>query len=191
MACSSHQVANRHSQWRRSLHRNTKQASRKAEPSHNPYDKHTIMSPHSLPLSSPVFIIVFQPIFTSLVMAEALGAVASGFAVVSLAIQVAETINKMRNFYSLMQSAPADILFAIKELETLSLILEDVDRSVQEQVFLDPKAKLGVMRSWRLCKTATQGLVALVEKLEDNLGGARGKMRAKIGVAMKKGEMDE
>lgn len=125
-------------------------------------------------------------------MAETLGAVASGFAVVSLAIQVAETINKLRNFYSLMQSAPADILFAIEDLETLSLILEDVDRSVQQQVFLDPKAKLGVMRSWRLCKTATQGLVALVERLENNLGGAKGKgkMRA-IGVAMKKGEIDE
>ena len=90
-----------------------------------------------------------------------------------------------------MQSAPADILFAIEDLETLSLILEDVDKSVQEQVLLNPRAKLGVLRSWMLCKTATQGLVALVEKLEGNLGGARGKMRAKVGVAMKKGEMDE
>ncbi|PVH75271.1 hypothetical protein DL98DRAFT_593269 [Cadophora sp. DSE1049] len=124
-------------------------------------------------------------------MAETLGAVASGFAVVSLAIQVTETIHKLKSFYSLMQSAPADILFAIEELETLSGILEDVDRSVQEQVFLDPRIKVGVMKSYRLCKAATAGLVVLVGGLEDSLRDGKGKTRAKFGVAMKKGEIEE
>ncbi|KAH7403241.1 hypothetical protein BKA64DRAFT_641243 [Cadophora sp. MPI-SDFR-AT-0126] len=126
-------------------------------------------------------------------MAETLGAIASGFAVVSLAIQVAETIRKLKSFHSLMQSAPEDILFAIEEIEVLSLILEDVDRSVQDQVFLDPKVKIGVMRSWRMCKTATSGLVTLLNKLEEGLGGSKGKgkLRGKVRIAMKKVEIDD
>ncbi|KAL2063621.1 hypothetical protein VTL71DRAFT_5426 [Oculimacula yallundae] len=122
-------------------------------------------------------------------MAEVLGTVASGFAVVSLAIQIAETIQKLRKFHSLMQSAPTDILFAIEELETLSMVLEDVDRSMQEQVFLDPKVKLIVVRSWRLCKSATDGLGELVRILEKGIG--MGKTRGKFKIAMKKGEMDD
>ncbi|KAH6711298.1 hypothetical protein BKA61DRAFT_692914 [Leptodontidium sp. MPI-SDFR-AT-0119] len=122
-------------------------------------------------------------------MAEILGTVASGFAVVSLAIQVAETIHKLKSFHSLMQSAPADILFAIEELETLSMVLEDVDRSMQEQLFLDPRVKGAVMRSWRLCKVAVDGLVSLMGGLEE--GPGKGKLRGSLRVAMKKGEMDD
>ncbi|CZT51960.1 uncharacterized protein RSE6_13187 [Rhynchosporium secalis] len=109
-------------------------------------------------------------------MAEILGTIASGFAVISLAIQIAGTIQKLKNFHSLMQSAPTDILFAIEELETLSMVLEDVDRSMQEQ-------------SWRMCQVATDGMVELVNKLEEHIG--KGKMRAKFKFAKRKGQIDE
>ncbi|KAH7319434.1 hypothetical protein BKA65DRAFT_102195 [Rhexocercosporidium sp. MPI-PUGE-AT-0058] len=124
-------------------------------------------------------------------MAEVLGTVASGFAIVSLAIQIAETIHKLKAFHSLMQSAPSDILLAIEELETLSMVLEDVDRSMQDQLFLDPRVKSAVMRSWRLCKGAVDGLVGLVGRLEEGLGKGKGKIRAGFRVAMKKGEIDD
>ncbi|CZT03026.1 uncharacterized protein RAG0_09920 [Rhynchosporium agropyri] len=122
-------------------------------------------------------------------MAEILGTIASGFAVISLAIQIAETIQSLKNFHILMQSAPTDILFAIEELETLSMVLEDVDRSMQEQVFLDPRIKLMVVKSWRMCQVATDGLVELVNKLEEHIG--KGKMRAKFKFAKRKGQIDE
>ncbi|KAG4430425.1 hypothetical protein IFR05_014095 [Cadophora sp. M221] len=124
-------------------------------------------------------------------MAEILGTVASGFAVVSLAIQVAETIHKLKTFHSLMQSAPADIIFAIEELEALSIVLKDVDHSMQEQLFLDPRVKGAVMRSWRLCKVAVDGLASIVVSLEEGLGKGKGKIRGSFRVAMKKGEMDD
>jgi len=43
-------------------------------------------------------------------MAEALGVIASGISVVSLAIQIAECVQKLRNFCSLMRDAPRDVL---------------------------------------------------------------------------------
>ena len=81
-------------------------------------------------------------------MAAILGVVSSGMAVVSLAIQVAESIQKVRSFCSFIQSAPDDILLAIEELEILSVVLEHVDRSLQQHVFSDPKVRRVVLRSY-------------------------------------------
>lgn len=190
----TYQSANPQDQWRQSLHCDTRQASRKAEPSH-----HSPSLTHLIPLPShqlyllPLHHLNHSKFLSHIVkaMAEILGTVTSGFAVVSLAIQVAETIHKLKTFHSLMQSAPADILFAIEELETLSMVLEDVDRSMQEQLFLDPRVKGAVMKSWRLCKVTVDGLVSLVGSLEEGLGKGKRKMSGSLRVAMKKGEMDE
>ena len=99
-------------------------------------------------------------------MGELIGVVSSGVAVVSLAIQVAESIEKLKSFYSLIQSAPEDILFAMDEFETLSMVFEEVDRSMQQQLFLDPRVKVAVLRSLRLCRSSGDGLKRLVDGLQ-------------------------
>ncbi|KAH7317327.1 hypothetical protein BKA65DRAFT_557532 [Rhexocercosporidium sp. MPI-PUGE-AT-0058] len=116
-------------------------------------------------------------------MAELLGVVSSGMAVVSLAIQAAESIEKLKSFYSLIQSAPEDILFAIDELETLSMVFEEVDRSMQQQLFLDPRVKVTVLRSFRLCRSSGDGLKSLVDGLHAEV--MKRKRRGSFKVALK------
>jgi len=43
-------------------------------------------------------------------MAEALGVIASGMSILSLAIQVADCIQRLKGFCSLMRDAPGDVL---------------------------------------------------------------------------------
>lgn len=122
-------------------------------------------------------------------MAEVLGVIASGFGVVSLAIQVAESINKLKALYSLIQSAPTELILLLDELETLSLILEDIDHSSQNEVFLNPRIKLAVTRSYRLCRTSSEALARLASELEQEL--KVGKKRGGLKVAMKKSNIEE
>lgn len=122
-------------------------------------------------------------------MAEVLGVVASGMSVVSLAIQVAESINKLKAFYSLVQSAPTEILLLLDELETLSLILEDIDSSTRDGLFLNPRVKVAVMRSYRLCRSSGEALARLAAELE--LGVNARKRRGGLKAAMKKEKIDE
>jgi hypothetical protein len=122
-------------------------------------------------------------------MAEALGIVSSAFAVVSLAVQVAESIEKLKTFCSLIQGAPDDIRLAVDELETLSMVLEDVDRNVQQEVFLDPRVKTVVLRSYSLCKNSSDGLRTLVDSLQAGL--AAGKKRGCFKIALKKDMIED
>lgn len=121
-------------------------------------------------------------------MAELLGAAASGMSVVSLAIQVAESIKKLKDFHDLMKAAPEEIRLAIDEIETLSFILADVDRDMQQQVSLDPRTKSIVLRSYRLCRNGNEALRSLVVELEEQLG--KGKKRGSFKVAMKQDKIE-
>lgn len=122
-------------------------------------------------------------------MAELLATVASGMSVVSLAIQVAESIKKLKDFYDLMKDAPGEIRRIIEEVETLSLILEDVDRDMQQQLFLDPRTKATMMRSYRLCRSSSsEALGALVAELEEHF--IWGKKRGSFKVAMKQDKIE-
>jgi hypothetical protein len=135
------------------------------------------------------FSFFYHQIHHEIKMAEVLGVVASGMSVVSLAIQVAESINKLKAFYSLVQSAPTDIILLLDELETLSLILEDVDSSIRDELLLNPRVKVAVMRSYRLCRSSGEALARLAAELE--LGINTGKKRGTLKAAMKKDKIDE
>jgi len=122
-------------------------------------------------------------------MAELLGVVASGMSVVSLGIQIAESIQKLRAFYALVQAAPADILLLLDELETLSLILEDIDQSFQDEVFPNARAKLIVMKSYRLCRNSGHALTALAKDLERGIQS--GKSKGGFRMALKKDKIED
>jgi len=128
------------------------------------------------------------PLF-KLTMAELLGVVASGMSVVSLGIQIAESIQKLRAFYALVQAAPADILLPLDELETLSLILEDIDQSFQDEAFLNARAKLIIMKSYRLCRNSGQALTALAKDLEQGIQS--GKRKGAFKIALKKDKLED
>ncbi|KAH6669558.1 hypothetical protein B0J14DRAFT_429145, partial [Halenospora varia] len=116
-----------------------------------------------------------------------LGVAASGIAVVSLAMQVAHSIQKLKDFYSLIASAPAEILLAIDEIDALSWILEGIDSSVQESLFSDSRTKIVITKCYHLCQSSAETLKSLVEDLED--GVAKGRGRGGIKFAMKQGAL--
>ena len=59
-------------------------------------------------------------------MAE-LGIVASGLGVASFAIQVGDSIMKLKNLWDAFKEAPADIKCLLEEIEILSLVLREVE----------------------------------------------------------------
>lgn len=61
-------------------------------------------------------------------MAE-LGIAASGIGIASLAIQVGDSILKVRGFWDRVKEAPEDIRYILEEIETLSLVLSDLGRN--------------------------------------------------------------
>lgn len=124
----------------------------------------------------------------SVIMAEVLGVAASGISVVSLAIQVAESIKKLRDFCDLMKAAPEEIRLALDEVETLSMIMEDIDREIQGELFLDPRAKAIIMRSYRHCRDSSETLHSLVTELEGSL--AKGRKRGSFKIAIKQEKID-
>jgi hypothetical protein len=120
-------------------------------------------------------------------MADPLSAIASGMSVVSLAIQVAENIKKLKDFCDLMKAAPEEIRLAIDEVETLSLIMEDIDRDMQGEL-LDPRTKAIVLRSYRLCRNSSEALHSLVTELEQHL--VSGSKRGCFKIAMKQEKIE-
>jgi hypothetical protein len=121
-------------------------------------------------------------------MAELLGVAASGMNVVSLAIQIAESLKKLKDFCDLMKAAPEAIRVAIDEVETLSFILEDIDRDMQTQCFPDQETKAAVLKSYKLCWNSNEALKALVANLQRQL--TKGKKRGRFKVAMNQDKIE-
>lgn len=61
-------------------------------------------------------------------MAELLGAVASGAGLASLAIQLCSATMKLKRFHGAVLSAPKNLEAVILEIETLSLLLRQIER---------------------------------------------------------------
>lgn len=121
-------------------------------------------------------------------MAEVFGVVASGMGVVSLAFQVADSVKKLKDFYGLMKDAPEDIHLALDEVEVLSIVLEDIDRDIQQQLFPSPAIKAAAMKSLRMCTVASEALKTLVQELEKNIVAS--KKRGAFKAALKKDKVD-
>lgn len=122
-------------------------------------------------------------------MAELLSVFASGMSVVSLAIQVAESIQKLKAFHSLIRNAPIEIAFLLDEIEGLSLLLEDIDGSIQRNVVLDQRTKLAVMKSYRLCLGTGDILKSLARDLAEGI--EKGRKRGGFKAALNKGKIED
>ena len=121
-------------------------------------------------------------------MAEILAVAASGMSVVSLAIQITESIQKLKDFSDNIKNAPVEIRLALDEVEILSLVLEDIDQSIQQELFLSPLIQTAVMKSLRLCRVTGEALTSLVKEMEANMDV--GKKRGALKFAMKKEKLD-
>ncbi|KAK6610029.1 ankyrin repeat-containing protein [Botrytis cinerea] len=107
-------------------------------------------------------------------MAE-IGVIASGMGVASLGLQLMDGIRKLKQFWDEVKEAPEDIQYTLEELETLSLILSDIQTSDSNMPSI-PSAT--ATRCLELCRRGTDILNTTVK----DLNGAISKRR-KIGSA--------
>jgi hypothetical protein len=60
---------------------------------------------------------------------DGLSAAASAIAVVSLGVQIAESLRELCDFWDSIQEAPEDIKAILKDLRILELVISDIRRS--------------------------------------------------------------
>ena len=126
-------------------------------------------------------------------MAEALGVVASGIAIGSLAAGITSSIVKLKSYWDQVQNAPEDIHDLIEELETFSHILADIADDQQQNpmsgLIFDSTA---TSRCLQNCQRGADRLNKLTENLSTDLDAST-KMKRKWASAkmvLKKSQID-
>jgi hypothetical protein len=107
-------------------------------------------------------------------MAE-LGVISGSLGIVSLALQVADSVTRLKTFLNNVKDAPDEIKYTIKQIEALDLVLssfdiDEADRDISEAASI----------AMRTCKIfliqAAASLETIVKELETEIG-----KRKKIG----------
>jgi len=106
-------------------------------------------------------------------MAEAFGIVAGGLSAVSLGVQIAESISRLRNIFTAIRDAPSSITSLLDEVSVLSLVLNDIDQSIQDGSFHPPAYRDSLQRSLQLCNASKNALEALLRDLENDIRKAK------------------
>lgn len=91
---------------------------------------------------------------------DGLSVAASVITVGSIAIQLIDTINQIHNFWNSIEDAPEDCQVIIKDLELLSSILQNLNRSPRIRTSSTVKAALDV------CKQKIEKLLLVVQHFE-------------------------
>jgi hypothetical protein len=60
-------------------------------------------------------------------MAERVGVIASGVCLGTLAVQIASSIAKLKDYWSQIKEAPEDVRMLVEEIEDLHLLLGDIE----------------------------------------------------------------
>ena len=103
---------------------------------------------------------------------DGLSAAASGIAVVSIAIQLAESVKKLHDFWSSVKDAPDEVRAFRKDLGLLSTILSKIERE-ENQYGTSPET-LEVLEN---CKEQVASLTALVRNISPGFEAASRRAR--------------
>jgi hypothetical protein len=110
-------------------------------------------------------------------MAEAVGLVVG---VVSLGVQLAESIQQVKRFYGAIKDAPERLASIVEEFQSLSEILTEIEgKHVADNDHLEP----GLQRCIVTCRTAVDHFSTYADSLEAHM--KRHKRRGSIKFAMK------
>ena len=127
-------------------------------------------------------------------MAEAVGVIASGISIVTLAAQIAGSLIKFKAYWDEIKDAPEDITSLIDELDDLSLILSDIEedqrRNPVSRTFLNSTA---ASKCLDRCRKGTDRLKELVDDLNTDIHSTK-RMKhkwASTKVLLKKEKIDK
>ena len=99
-------------------------------------------------------------------MAEVVGIVASGINIVQLTGQVAQSIVRLKDYWSQLKDAPGEISSLLRDLEFLNLLLSDFEQEHIQSRLPDIVFDNEIFRqSLTICKEGAQELSELVDLL--------------------------
>jgi hypothetical protein len=125
---------------------------------------------------------------------EVLAGVASGMAVVSLSIQLIDSIGKIKTFAHNVKDASKELERLVDLLERLEAMLEDVRKLMERQSSLQahhfPMPSNTILRCLKSCEKTLQPLHAIIEKYavpkpHGSTGVTRFKNGLRIGLKVK------
>jgi hypothetical protein len=122
---------------------------------------------------------------------ELLGLAASSISIASLAIQLADSIQKLKAFCDTVKDAPNDLQLVVAEVEVLSLVLEEIVEYLKVHERAGPRTAAlppAVSKSLWLCQVSADGLRTLVRGLEQSM--EERKMRSAIKIAFRKEKIE-
>jgi len=115
-------------------------------------------------------------------MAE-LGIIASGMGIVSLAIQIGDSVLRLKNFLESVKEAPEEIRYLIEEIQTLGLVLSEL--AVDSALVTIPS----VGKCMEFCSRSAEILAGIAKELDKDIGKKR--RIGGIKVVLKKGEIEK
>ncbi|KAH7393579.1 hypothetical protein BKA64DRAFT_91682 [Cadophora sp. MPI-SDFR-AT-0126] len=115
-------------------------------------------------------------------MAEVFGVIGGGLSVFSLAIQLASSIKILKDFLDIIEETPTEVCVALEELDILSLVLQDIEQSINDQMYTIPTIRPAVEKSIRLCKTGCVSLNCIAEEISGLLASKRKWTSFKVGL---------
>jgi hypothetical protein len=128
---------------------------------------------------------------------EALSGVASGIAVVSLALQLIQSIVAIRAFVRDVKDAPKELERLVDKLEQLEALLEEARKILEQQLSLQglpfPAPSLAIFTCLHGCEKSLQPLVDIVQRFttpsKSQMGLTAAKFRNEIKLGMKTKEI--
>jgi len=103
-------------------------------------------------------------------MAEIVGLVASGISIATLAVQIANSLAKLKSYWNDIIEAPEDITLLIEELDGLYHSLADIDKHQHRNPISSTVSKVtSISRCLELCRQAASQLEELTDKLSADI----------------------
>jgi hypothetical protein len=103
-------------------------------------------------------------------MAEVFGVAAGAIGVVSLSIQLAESLQKVKRFYGAVKNAPPQVEELVEEIEIMQDILSDLELGSQSAIMA---SSASMRRRMKVAQRATQSFVAFSEELQKRIKKSR------------------
>jgi hypothetical protein len=103
-------------------------------------------------------------------MAEVFGIAAGAIGVVSLSIQLAESLQKVKRFYGAVKNAPPQVEELVEEIEIMQDILSDLESGSQSAHMV---GSASMRRCMKVAQRATKSFVAFSDELQTRIKKSR------------------
>jgi len=120
---------------------------------------------------------------------DGLSAAASGMAVASLAIQLVDSVRKIRRFFRTLKGAPEELHRLLDLLEHMELMLDHIGKMADPDSDISPS----VLKAIQTCEKALSKLGAIIQKVKRD-SSAQSPLKKSLGffkLACKKEEVEE